>query len=439
VIPLAVPKTLARALFAAGLIFVLILADGAYFRGRIYPGVHCKQVNLGGKRQAQVESLLDNLTMHFGGPRGKTIAVPLRDLGITLDSEAIFAAAYRLGRRSTRPRAYLDRLALLKHGAVVPPLYSLDGALFRQSLEELERAFTGAPQNARFLVCGDGGGFTLLPETPGYTVAKDELHRAILQTLLHPDHPFFTAVPVTEKVPPVTVASLREKGIVALRGTFTTAFDPEKEDRAHNIALAAAVLHNTFLAPGEVLSVNAIVGDTTPDKGYRRAPVMIGGELVEGYGGGLCQISSTLYNAALLAGLEIFERYNHEMTVPYVDPGRDATISYGAKDLQFRNNTGNHLLIHATVTRDTLTFSILGAPPAARVEIETRVLAVYEPPVRYRFDPSLAPGAEEVDEGSPGYLVEVWKVVYRGEPTGTRSMVSLDSYHPHPTVIRRGP
>jgi vancomycin resistance protein YoaR len=233
--------------------------------------------------------------------------------------------------------------------------------------------------------------------------------------------------------------SLKEKGIVTLMSSFSTSFDPKNTDRVHNIKLAATLLDNYFLAPGEVLSLNAFFGDTTAEKGYREAPIIVGNRLVPGFGGGLCQISSTLYNAALLANLEVIERHHHQLTVPYIDPGRDATIAYNMRDLKLRNNKEHYILISPRVEDDTLTFSFFGGQMKERVEINTKILATFESPTEYQTNPELPPGKKEIIEGVPGYRVEVWKLVYEGKELKSKEKISDDNYLPYPTVIQQGP
>ncbi|PKM83170.1 MAG: hypothetical protein CVU88_02945 [Firmicutes bacterium HGW-Firmicutes-13] len=157
-----------------------------------------------------------------------------------------------------------------------------------------------------------------------------------------------------------------------------------------------------------------------------------------GFGGGVCQISSTLYNTALLANLEIMERHNHQLTVPYIVPGRDATLAFPSKDLKFHNNRDHYILITAFIEHDDLTFRLFGAPIEERVEIKTVEIAAYTPPIKHEFVPELAPGEEEVIEGHPGYVVQVWKTVYREDKIESEEIISVDSYLPSPKIIRRG-
>ncbi len=426
---------------AAGLIAAALIADYFYYCGRIYPGVHVKGIHLGGKTKGEVELLLRDAAVNFSGPGEKRAALLLEETGIIPDSDAIFKAAYREGRRAGWPFSYYHRAMLVKKSPSIPFLYDLDRTALYRGTALLEQAFNREPQDAYFEL--HNGAVELKAEKEGYVIDKEGLANRLLLNLERSEEPFKVTVPYEKKYPRISASLFRERGVEAMLSTFTTTFDPAVTDRVHNLELAAATLNNYFLAPGETFSLNAVVGDTTPQKGYREAPIIVGGELVPGFGGGLCQISTMLYNVALLADLEIVERHSHQLTVPYVSPGRDATISYPSRDLKFRNSREAYLYINAfleeDLEEDRLTFRLFGPPMDLKVLISTRLLAVVVPPVKYEQDPGLPPGTEEVVEGSPGCVVEVWKTVYRGGQVESVEKISVDSYTPYPTVVKQGP
>jgi vancomycin resistance protein YoaR len=130
-------------------------------------------------------------------------------------------------------------------------------------------------------------------------------------------------------------------------GYYVTYFNSNNKNRYHNITLAAKAINNHVVHPGETFSFNRVVGVRTPSKGYKQAKVIVRGEYSEGIGGGICQISSTLFNAVDRAGLKIVERYSHSRSVPYVPPGRDATVNWGGPDFSFINNYNQPILIRA--------------------------------------------------------------------------------------------
>lgn len=143
-----------------------------------------------------------------------------------------------------------------------------------------------------------------------------------------------------------------------LLAQYTTYFDSNQVNRTENIRLSAKALEGKLLAPGERFSFNESVGERTAEAGYKEAMIIVGKEFVPGLGGGVCQVSSTLYNAVRLAGLEILERHAHSLEITYVPYGQDATVAYGVLDFKFRNNTDNYLLIRSSVEENTLAFQL---------------------------------------------------------------------------------
>ncbi|AWX22121.1 Vancomycin B-type resistance protein VanW [Bacillus subtilis] len=130
-------------------------------------------------------------------------------------------------------------------------------------------------------------------------------------------------------------------------GQYVTYFNSSNKSRSHNISLSAKAIDNHVVFPNETFSFNQVVGMRTRNKGYKSAPIIVKGELSEGVGGGICQVSSTLFNAVDRAGLQIVQRYSHTRSVPYVPPGRDATVSWGGPDFRFQNQYNQPILIRA--------------------------------------------------------------------------------------------
>lgn len=167
------------------------------------------------------------------------------------------------------------------------------------------------------------------------------------------------------KVDRVLLSSLRKKQI----GQYITHFNAENHNRSVNIALASKAIDNVVLFPGETFSFNKVVGERTTERGYREAPVIVKGELSEGVGGGICQVSSTLFNAVDQAGLQIVKRYSHSREVSYVPPGRDATVSWYGPDFIFQNKYAFPVLIKSSVQKGQVIISILSTP---EIEYEPR-------------------------------------------------------------------
>ena len=234
------------------------------------------------------------------------------------------------------------------------------------------------------------------------------------------------------RVPPRrTLAQARASA--APLASYTTYYAESNAGRAHNVALAASRLNGRTLAPGETLSFNACAGARTQKNGYLPAPVIFEGEFVEGVGGGVCQVSTTLYNAALLAGLTVAEYHPHSLAVGYVPPSRDAMVSGAACDLKLKNGTGGVVRIVARAAGGALSVRIYGLKTKVTYAIESEVTERLTPP-----EPEVREGAEATlrapKEGirSAAYLV-------RREPgrPDVRIRLRRDTYAPVRGIVQR--
>lgn len=224
-----------------------------------------------------------------------------------------------------------------------------------------------------------------------------------------------------------------------LIGHFTTYYPGSSNDRNMNLALAARRLCGTVVPAGGVLSFNGALGQASRENGFHIGHVFVGDRIVEGYGGGVCQVASTVYNAARRAGLPIVERHQHGLTVPYLLPGEDSTIAYGYLDLKIRNDTGEplRLLMRAQGPRITAEFFGSRQPPDVRYRHETLSETAFGT-IR-RADPSLAQGKEAIDmPGQRGVRVHTW--LEQNWPDGRKNTLDLgiDDYRPSPRIVRYG-
>lgn len=225
-------------------------------------------------------------------------------------------------------------------------------------LERLEEGLakkTNVPaRNARF-----GASGAIMPEKAGQQLDRRKFESLFFGYFYGTGPAAFEPpmMPVLPKVDAEVLESVSEKVI----GSYATYYNYGNKNRSHNIALAAAALDSTVVFPGETFSFNKTVGKRTAERGYRQAPVIVRGELSEGIGGGICQVSSTLFNAVDNAGLQIVERYSHSRHVAYVPPGRDATVSWYGPDFVFRNTFDQPVLIRAHAAYGTVAVRILSS------------------------------------------------------------------------------
>jgi vancomycin resistance protein YoaR len=226
------------------------------------------------------------------------------------------------------------------------------------------------------------------------------------------------------------------KGLVASYQTFYGG-DP---NRIHNVQLVSHLVDGHVIAPGAVFSFNQTTGARTADKGFKEAPVIINGELQTGLGGGVCQVSTTVFNAAYEAGLPIVSRTNHALYISHYPQGRDATVNYPDIDLKFVNDTGHWLLLRTWVGASSLTVALYGTPVHRRVVSEAAPLKVAGAvPVKRVSDPALEQGEEVVEEsGEPPRSTSVHRLVYASSGKLLLDTVFYSSYRGEPRVIRVG-
>ena len=229
-------------------------------------------------------------------------------------------------------------------------------------------------------------------------------------------------------------------GITGLVGSYETEYGGDP-NRIHNVQLVAHLVDGKLIAPGATFSFNQATGERNAAKGFLEAPVIINGEVQTGLGGGVCQVSTTVFNAAYEAGLPITARTNHALYISHYPLGRDATVDYPDVDLKFVNDTPHWLLLKTFVGPSSLVVTLYGAPQHRRVVSEAAPLTqVSAPPVEKQVDPSLAPGATEVqDPGEAAYRTSVHRLVYSSSGKLLSDATWYSSYVASPEILLVGP
>lgn len=249
-------------------------------------------------------------------------------------------------------------------------------------------------------------------------------------------------IPLKITKPEITVKNLPAEAFPDELGTFTTNFSSSSANRANNVRLAAQTIDGTVLMPGEIFSYNDTVGQRTAARGYKEAGVYANGQVTTGIGGGICQVSSTLYNATLLANLEIVARSNHMFNPGYVPAGQDATVSWGGPDFQFKNTRAYPIRISTSSDGGILTVSIHGSKKDDEydeIKIQSYVTGSIPFSTEYRDDGSLPAGSTKVIQGgSNGCRSVTYKVMYKNGTEISRTVVSNDTYDPHNQIVARG-
>ena len=220
-------------------------------------------------------------------------------------------------------------------------------------------------------------------------------------------------IPVTITQPSITAETLKAKLFHDTLARTATNLDEGNAPRTNNIRLAAKAINGTILNPGDEFSYNGTVGERTAARGYQEAHAYSGGKIIDEFGGGVCQPSSTLYMAVLRADLKVTERHNHSFTVSYTPLGEDATVDYGNLDFRFVNNTAYPVKILAEQTDGQMIMTIVGTKTSDKtVTTRTEVLETYKPETVTKTDSSMEAGDSRVEtSGITGYSTKTYKQI----------------------------
>lgn len=283
------------------------------------------------------------------------------------------------------------------------------------------------------------GKFVFAGEENGFAIDQDKLAADISQALK--DKKFDAKITATgsDVAPEISAASAKEKyKTISSFTTNTTA----NQNRNTNVRLAAEAINGTVIKPGQEFSFNGTVGQRTEAKGYKGAAAYNNGEVVQEIGGGVCQVSTTLYNAVFKAGLKISSRRSHTFEPSYVTPGRDATVSWDQPDFKFINNSSTAIGLRASYADQKVTISVYGIPileDGITWDLDSKkVEDLGTPNPTYEEDQTLQPGEEVIkSKGSAGSRWETYKVVYKNGKEISRELDHKTTYKGHTPVVRR--
>lgn len=360
------------------------------------------------------------------------------DIGLSVFVGEIVERALAVGRTGNWLERLKFRILRPRERVNIPLIMSVDEGRFRDFVFALMTDIYVAPEDAAFVINPDDT-VSVRPSNTGRYLDPEDLGNHIKEVALKRTDRT-VVLNVKPMVPALTTEQANAMNIRECIGRFSTNFNPENKPRVHNIREAARAIDGVILGPGETFSFNEIVGPRSAEAGYLEAPVMVDDDLVPGIGGGICQVSSTLYNAVLLANLSIVARSNHSMLPSYIQAGRDAAVAYDYMDFKFRNDGSSHILVKLIVADNSITAKVYGyAPDGYHVSIVASVDEKIPPGTVTVEDPSLAPGDEVVDdEGAWGYVVTVYRVITKDGVELSRERVSKDRYRARPKRILVG-
>lgn len=248
-------------------------------------------------------------------------------------------------------------------------------------------------------------------------------------------------IPLKTLYPNVKTSDIGIEAFPDLLSSYSTSFASSSSNRATNVSLATNKINGKVLMPGEVFSFNGTVGKRTPQAGFKVAGVYMNGQVATDYGGGICQVSSTLYNAVLRANLEIVDRSNHMFEVGYVPIGTDATVSWGAPDFKFKNSRSYPIKIVTSSSNRKCVVKFYGLKESEEYDIEIVSYRTGSVPYRttYTTDSSLAAGQQKViQRGSNGAKSVAYRIRKKNGQVISKELLSKDTYDPHNQIIAVG-
>jgi len=355
------------------------------------------------------------------------------ELGAEVDMESLGRILVAAAKPSSALSRY-NRAEAEKPGFAAMPLpVSLVSVAAVESLVALKEMIDRKPENARF----DFAKGRVVEERSGRSLD-------VYATLERLDEALAAGKSKIEMAVRIVPASVLQKDLAGIEvgevaGFYETPYSRQKkdEDRTHNVKLGASMLDGQVLLPGKTFSFNDVVGDRVEARGFRFAPVLAGGAVVEGMGGGTCQVASTLHSAAFFAGLIIEERQPHSRPSGYIKMGLDATVVYPAIDLKLRNPFEYPVVIHYTVENGVARAELRAKERPFTITLLRKIIGSTPYPTRTLDDPHLARGKEVVSQlGVPGYVVRRYKIIERDKVA--YRFPSVDTYPPTVEFIHRG-
>lgn len=413
---------------------------------KIYPGITVQDVNLGGMTKEEAKNKLNETFNDAIGKKKLPISIGDKqyeliysDIMPKYDIDAIVEKAYNFGRDN----GILKKYMIIKNGDNKKTEISLEFSYSEEKLKEyevkLQKDVTQAAKDASINV--DGNNIIVKPETEGKTINLETLDQELKENINGEiDSDSKVTVEVETAKPRVTKEALSKiKGVM---GTFSTNYSTSAPGRCNNIEIATKALNGTIVMPGETFSFNDVVGPRTVERGYQEAGTYVGNKVEPGIGGGICQVSTTLYRAAMKANLRSTERTNHSMVVGYAQPGLDATVSYGYLDYKFKNVYDFPIYIKGTTAGKVVTYTIYGDSAALNgktYDMANEILETIPPETKIVPDNTLPVGKEEKDgNGMTGYKVRSYQITYENGVEVKRDIIGTDSYASVGIIVRQG-
>ncbi len=426
---------------------ILLFALSAYPKDLIADNIYIGDVAVGGMTKEEAKSALKSKLKNLKSVEitltvdDKSQAASLKNLGLKYkDADDLVDQAFNYGKKGGLFSRYRKMHSLEKKSHEVAAVFTLKEKKAKAFLNEKSSDLVVAAENAK-LTTTKKGKIKVQDAKEGKKIDVKASVKKIVQALNNnwDGSALSVEMKVTKERPSLTADDLKE--MTDVLGTYTTYVGTG--DKRTNVETGTSRLNGIVLQPGEELAADETMGPYDEEHGYTLGNSYAGSEVEQTYGGGVCQVTSTLYNAVLYAELEVVERHNHSMQVTYVDPARDAAVATGVMEFRIKNNYDSPIYISGEIdSDDNLTFTIYGKDTRDKgrtIEFESEVLSTEEYDTTYVTDSEAALGSMEyTGAASNGMSAELWKIVYEDGVEVSRDIVNTSEYTKSDQIISVG-
>ncbi|GAA0721619.1 VanW family protein [Clostridium malenominatum] len=420
-----------------------VYATGNNWSNVIYPEVYIEDINVGGKQFGEAEELIQK--KYGESLLNKKIQIEVNDNIYTLDYSKI-EARYNIGEVVNKALSYgkqgnmIQKYKLIKgeEKKEFKLNFEYNSTPIDELIDRIEQQANKDPQNAKiFITKGD---IKITPEIDGVKLQRNKLKGAILENINGELSKEGTKIKASLEIIKPEINKEKLASINSPISSFSTSFFTSSANRINNIDLATKAINGTVLMPGESFSFNEAVGERTRVRGYKEAGVIIGDRIESGLGGGICQVSSTLYNTMLNANIKADERRNHSLPLAYIGKGLDATVDWGNIDLKFTNTLNTPIYIEGYIENKNVYFNIYSSKTLTKRTYEMVTdISTIQPTIKYIDDATRLEGEKIVTKSATsGYKVKVYRKTFEGGKLINTELISNDYYTPVNGEVIRG-
>ncbi len=425
-------------------VLVVLTAAFSYYsieskKEGIYRGVKISQIDVGNlSKEEALKKVTESKTEELKDSKFEFTAldnsyfINYKDIGYSLDVEKAVDEAYNVGRSKSYFKNFWDITSSIIVNKNIKLEESFDNEKVDEAINTLVMNAYKEPVDAK-IYYDELNGFTLLNSENGRYADSSTLKKLIMDNI---DTKTVVEIPLIVSYPKIKEEQF--EGIDSLYAEFSTDYAKSIQNRKDNILLGAGYFNDLLVKPKEEISFNNTVGVISSATGFKDAAVIVNGEFDQGIGGGICQVSTTLYNALIRSDLEIVERHNHSRPISYVPLGTDAAVAEGYKDLKFINNTEHNIYIKAFADGTELKFQIFGnsADKDYEVEIVPKLLSVNEPKTIKKYTTAMTEGESKVEKkGAKGYSYATYKEIIKDGAVVETVKISNSNYIAQDRVV----